>query len=172
MNQVATLEPTRIELDASKREFQEFSLVRLLKTCFGEGSGEKACVLIDLPNPKDVKDFAFLGDEKLSIQNYGYEVFYKGFRNGALKEMNWTGGDFFAYAETGGSNLDMADECYDPNGCQLSLDQDIYPNYDIILTVSTFSATAPLTAKCKQFGFGTLHGLNQIILGFRLGCGL
>ena len=37
--------------------------------------------------------------------------------------------------------------------------------YDIILTVSTFSATAPLTAKCKEFGFrgATLHGLNQII---------
>ena len=48
----------------------------------------------------------------------------------------------------------------------LSLDKDIYPNYDIILTVSTFSATAPLTAKCKEFGFrgATLHGLNQIIL--------
>jgi leucyl aminopeptidase (aminopeptidase T) len=46
------------------------------------------------------------------------------------------------------------------------LDRDIYSYYDIILTVSTFSATAPLTAKCKEFGFrgATLHGLNQIIL--------
>ena len=36
----------------------------------------------------------------------------------------------------------------------------------MILAVSTYSATAPLTAKCKQFGFrgATLHGLNQIIL--------
>ena len=61
----------------------------------------------------------------------------------------------------------MEDECYDPDGTLLSLDKDIYPNYDIILTVSTFSATAPLTAKCKEFGFrgATLHGLNQIILG-------
>ena len=49
---------------------------------------------------------------------------------------------------------------------QLSLDKDIYTQYDIILVVSTFSATAPLTAKCKEFGFrgATLHGLNQIIL--------
>jgi hypothetical protein len=80
--------------------------------------------------------------------------------------MNWTGGEIFAYKESGGSNLDMEDICFDPAGNELSLDRDIYSNYDIILTVSTFSATAPLTAKCKEFGFrgATLHGLNQIIL--------
>ncbi len=163
----ATLEkPSKLELDASQRNFAPFSLTRLLKTCFGEGRGEKVCVLIDLPDPREVKDFAFLKDERLSIQNYGHEVFYKGFQSGALEEMNWTGGELFAYKETGGSNLDLADECYDPDGKQLSLDRDIYPSYDIILTVSTFSATAPLTAKCKEFGFrgATLHGLNQIIL--------
>jgi hypothetical protein len=80
--------------------------------------------------------------------------------------MNWTGGELYAYNETGGSNLDMEDACYDVEGKLLSLDRDIYTKYDIILTVSTFSATAPLTAKCKEFGFrgATLHGLNQIIL--------
>jgi hypothetical protein len=153
-------------LDANERTFQPFSLTRLLTTCFGRGSGEKACILIDLPNPADIEDFKFLGDETLSIQNYGHEVFYKGFKAGALEEMNWTGGEIYAYKETGGSNLDMEDECFDPDGNQLSLDRDIYSKYDIILTVSTFSATAPLTAKCKEFGFrgATLHGLNQIIL--------
>jgi len=153
-------------LDANERTFEPFSLTRLLTTCFGRGNGEKVCVLIDLPNPADIEDFKFLNDETLSIQNYGYEVFYKGFKTGALQEMNWTGGEIFAYRETGGSNLDMEDECYDPDGNLLSLDNDIYINYDIILTVSTFSATAPLTAKCKEFGFrgATLHGLNQIIL--------
>jgi hypothetical protein len=160
------LQSPPIELDASKRSFPEFNLVRLLRTCFGDGQGEKACILIDLPDPREVEDFRFLSDETLSIQNYGHEVFYKGFQNGALEEMNWVGGDMFAYAETGGSNLDMADECYDVEGRTLSLDAEVYPNYDIILTVSTFSATAPLTAKCKEFGFrgATLHGLNQIIL--------
>ena len=93
-------------------------------------------------------------------------MFYKGFKSGALEAMNWTGGEIFAYQETGGSNLDMEDACYDPQGQLLSLDRDIYTKYDIILVVSTFSATAPLTAKCKEFGFrgATLHGLNQIIL--------
>ena len=153
-------------LDAAARNFSPFSLTRLLTTCFGVGNGERACILIDLPNPHDIQDFKFLEDETLSIQNYGHEVFYKGFKDGALKVMNWTGGEIFAYQETGGSNLDMEDLCCDPSGKELSLDRDIYPNYDIILTVSTFSATAPLTAKCKEFGFrgATLHGLNQIIL--------
>jgi hypothetical protein len=153
-------------LDANQRTFAEFNLCRLLTTCFGRGNGEKVCILIDLPNPSDIKDFKFLEDETLSIQNYGHEIFYKGFKEGGLEDMNWTGGDIFAYKETGGSNLDIDDECYDPDGTLLSLDKNIYPNYDIILTVSTFSATAPLTAKCKEFGFrgATLHGLNQIIL--------
>lgn len=152
--------------DASKRSFEPFSLTRLLKTSFGGGNGERVCVLIDLPNPADIKNFAFLKDESLSIQNYGYEVFYKGFQSGALDVMNWRGGELFAYKETGGSNLDMEDICFDPEGHELSLDHDIYSKYDIILVVSTFSATAPLTAKCKEFGFrgATLHGLNQIIL--------
>ncbi len=153
-------------LDHSERTFPPFSLTRLMRTCFGQGQGERLCILIDLPDPAQVKDFAFLQDDAFPIQKYGYEVFHQGFRDGALEDLNFTGGDFFAYRETGGSNLDMDDEIYDPEGNQLSLDKDIYPNYGIILTVSTFSATAPLTAKAKEFGFrgATLHGLNQIIL--------
>ena len=48
----------------------------------------------------------------------------------------------------------------------LSLDKDIYPNYDIILATTDYSLTAPLTAKAKEYGFrgATLHGLNDIIL--------
>ncbi|MDP0501638.1 MAG: hypothetical protein Q7P63_16215 [Verrucomicrobiota bacterium JB022] len=155
-----------MELDPNRINFPPFSLRRLMETCFGRGQGERLCILIDLPDPQEVKDFAFLDNPRLSIQNYGYEVFYKGFQNGGLKEMNYTGGELYAYRETGGSNLDLEDEAYDTQGKKLSLDRDIYPHYDVILTVSTFSATAPLTAKCKQFGFrgATLHGLNQIIV--------
>src|SRR5699024_9650505 len=96
----------------------------------------------------------------------GYSVFYQGFQKGGLEEMNYRGGELYAYRETGGSNLDMEDACFAPDGRQLSLDRDIYPNYDLILVVSTFSATAPLTAKAKTFGFrgATLHGLNQVIV--------
>ena len=155
-----------LELDASKREFAPFSLKRLLENSFGPGQGEKVCVLIDLPNPQNIKEFKFLGDPTLSIQNYGYKVFYQGLQNGGLEEMNYTGGDIYAYKEAGGSNVDFDDPCYDPQGNKLSLEKDIYPNYDLIFAVTTFSATAPLTAQAKKFGFrgATLHGLNQIIL--------
>jgi len=107
-----------------------------------------------------------LKDESLSIQNYGYEVFYRGFQDGALEALNYTGGEIFAYRESGGSNLDFDDECYDPDGNKLSLEQDIYPKYDLVLGVTTYSATAPLTAMAKKYGFrgATLHGLNQIIV--------
>ena len=69
-----------MNFDASLRTFDPFSLTRLLTKSFGTGTGERVCVLIDLPNPEDIKDYAFLNDETLSIQNYGYEVFYKGFQ--------------------------------------------------------------------------------------------
>ncbi len=153
-------------LDATEREFAPFSLPRLITTCFGDVTDNTVCILIDLPNPQDIKDFQFLKDESLSIQNYGYEVFYKGLKEGVADELGLKGGEIYAYRETGGSNLDLDDECYDPEGTELSLDKDIYPNYDLILTVSTYSATAPLTAKCKEFGFrgATLHGLNQVIV--------
>jgi leucyl aminopeptidase (aminopeptidase T) len=46
------------------------------------------------------------------------------------------------------------------------LEREIYPRYNIILCVSTYSATAPLTAFARKYGFrgATLHGLNDIIL--------
>ncbi|MCC5834276.1 MAG: hypothetical protein JJU20_06035 [Opitutales bacterium] len=155
-----------MQLNPAERTFPPFSLKRLMETCFGPGSEERLCVLIDLPDPAEIKDFAFLDNPRLSIQNYGYKVFYQAFKNGGLEEMNYKGGEIFAYRETGGSNLDMEDECYDVNGKLLSLDKDIYSQYQLILVVSTFSATAPLTAKAKEFGFrgATLHGLNQIIV--------
>jgi leucyl aminopeptidase (aminopeptidase T) len=53
-----------------------------------------------------------------------------------------------------------------PDGKEVSLSKDVYPNYGLILCISTFSATAPLTAFAKKYGFrgATLHGLNEIIL--------
>ncbi len=147
--------------------FPPFSLSRLLRTVFAPDGGETTCILIDLESPENVRDFGFLKSPQLSIQRHAYEVFYKGLRDGVADKLGLKGGDFFAYKITGGSNLDLPDEVYDTAGNQLSLERDIYTSYDIILCVSTYSATAPLTAFAKQFGFrgATLHGLNEIILG-------
>jgi aminopeptidase len=146
--------------------FPEFSLTRLLTTVFAPKGGERVAVLIDLPRPEGVKDFAFLNDPAFSVQRYAYEVFYQGLRNGGLAALGMAKVDFFAYQVTGGSNLDMPDAAFDPSGKQVSLEKDVYPNYELILCVSTYSATAPLTAFAKKYGFrgATLHGLNQVIL--------
>ncbi len=149
-----------------EKQFPPFDLKRLMTTVFEPVEGKRLCILIDLEDPKRIKDFAFLKDPACSIQRHGHESFYQAFQNGALAELGMTGGEMFAYLATGGSNLDLPDEAFDANGNAISLAQDVYPKYDIILCISTFSATAPLTACAKQFGFrgATLHGLNEIIL--------
>ena len=148
------------------KEFPPFDLVRLLQTVFEPQKGEKTCVLIDLDDPSQVKDFAFLKNPSLTVQKYAHDIFYQGINNGASKTLGLTGGDLYAYTKTGGSNLDMDDLAIDTKGNRLSLEKDIYPKYDIILCISTYSATAPLTASAKKHGFrgATLHGLNEIIL--------
>jgi aminopeptidase len=148
------------------KSFPPFSLARLLRTVFQPEAGEKVAILIDLDDPHEVRDFGFLKNPDLTIQKHAYEVFYQGLRNGVLKDLNLTGGDFFAYKITGGSNLDLPDLAVTPDGKEVSLEKDVYPNYKLILCISTYSATAPLTAFAKQYGFrgATLHGVNQTIL--------
>ena len=162
---VATLE-REIILNPEKRIFPEFSLERLLGTVFEPTKGAKVCVLIDLEDLSLMKGYGFLNAAGHEIQKKAYEEFYLGLKDGGLHALGMTGGEMFAFPMTYGSNLDLRDECYDAAGKELSLDRDIYTNYDIILCVSTYSATAPLTAKCKEFGFrgATLHGVNDVIL--------
>lgn len=150
------------------REFPPFSAVRLLDQVFEPTEGCRVCILTDFDEPqKWMKDFAFLSDERFAVQRKGYENFYQTLHEGGMQELGMTGGEMFAYHCTHGSNLDMRDEVFDDKGNQLSLDKDIYPNYDIILCITDWSATAPLTAKCKEFGFrgATMHGMNDVILG-------
>ena len=147
-------------------KFPPFSLTRLLRTVFEPVEGKRVCILIDLPDPGLVKNFAFLKDPALTIQRHAHDVFYQGLKDGAAEELKLSGGELFAYRITGGSNLDLPDEAFAPDGRQVSFAKDIFPKFDLILCISTFSATAPLTAFAKQFGFrgATLHGLNDIIL--------
>merc|ERR1711990_51265 len=149
-----------------KTKFPDFSLSRLLLNTFKPKENERICILIDLPDISLVKDWAFLNNGNFSIQRHAYDSFYKALHENVMGELKLTGGDFFAYKETGGSNLDLPDLAIAPDGSELSLENDVYPNYDIILCISTYSATAPLTAFAKQFGFrgATLHGVNDIIL--------
>jgi aminopeptidase len=148
------------------RQFPPFSLTRLLRTVFAPKPGERVAILIDLPDPRGAKDFAFLQDKTLTIQRYAYDVFYQGLKKAGLAELGLKGGDLFAYQVTGGSNLDLPATAFAPSGREFNLEGEIYPNYNIILCISTYSATAPLTAFARKYGFrgATLHGLNEIIL--------
>ena len=153
--------------DPSKRKFDDFSLSRLLGTVFEPTEGCKICILTDFDDPAVMmKDHAYLKEEGFPVQKNAYKHFYQSLKDSVMDELGMSGGDMYAYNCTNGSNLDMKDPCWDVNGNELSLDRDIYPNYDIILCVTDWSATAPLTEKCKKFGFrgATLHGVNDVIL--------
>jgi aminopeptidase len=148
------------------RTYPPFSLHNLIEGTFKPKPGQKICILIDLDDPREIAGFKFLENPDLSIQRNAYEHFYAGLKNGVLAELQLEGGDLLAYKITGGSNLDLPDLAIDPSGKEHSLGRDVYPVFDIILCISTYSATAPLTAFAKKYGFrgATLHGLNQVIL--------
>ncbi len=156
-----------ILLNPERREFPNFDLKRLLETVFKPTQDCKVCVLVDFDDPRElIKDLAFLEQDGFEVQKNAHQYFYQGLKDGVMAELGMTGGEMFAYKCSKGSNLDLEDELYDVAGTKLSLDGDLYPNYDIILCISTFSATAPLTAKCKEYGFrgATMHGMNDVIL--------
>lgn len=158
--------PLPVQTAANERAFPEFDLVRLLSCVFEPTQGCRICILIDLPDLAEAKGCAFLTNPKRPIQQRAHEHFYLGLKDGGLTALGASGGEMFAYQQTGGSNLDLPDRCVDMSGRELSLERDVYPNYDIILCISTFSATAPLTEFAKRFGFrgATLHGVNDVIL--------
>jgi hypothetical protein len=159
----ATIEQSPVD---RSRQFPPFSLSRLLRTVFDPQKGERVCILIDLEDPREVEGFRFLQNPDLSIQRHAHDVFYQGLRNGVMYELGLTGGEMFAYEITGGSNLDLPAKGYATDGREVDLAEDVYKKYSLVLCISTYSATAPLTAFAKQYGFrgATMHGMNQVIL--------
>lgn len=149
-----------------ERTFPAFDLTKLLSTVFDPIDGCKVCILIDLDDPAKVANFAFLNEEGYPVQKKAYEVFYKGLHEGGMAELGLTGGELFAYKTTGGSNLDLPETAIAVDGSEVNLAESVYTPYDLILCISDYSATAPLTAHAKKYGFrgSTMHGLNDIIV--------
>ena len=148
-------------------EFSEFNLINLLTTCFGFPSDNlRIAILIDLPELDMMKDHSFLGHENFSVQSYAVDQFLNPLKGEVGNEYNVKNVDMYAFKTTYGSNLDPEDDAMDVQGNLLSLESDVYPNYDLILAITDYSLTAPLTAKAKEYNFrgATLHGLNQTIL--------
>jgi aminopeptidase len=155
-----------IQEKAARRTFPPFDLANLLRSTFAPRAGQRICILIDLPDPKRMRDFAFLSETDLPIQRNAVKFFHEPLHARVMKELGLEGGGIYAYKITGGSNLDLPDEAVCPDGTVISLANDVYPRHDIILCISTYSATAPLTAFAKQYKFrgATLHGVNPTIL--------
>ena len=149
-------------------DFPEFSLERLLATCFGSSESEnlEVCILIDLPDLSLMTGHKFLDEIGFSVQKCAHDVFLKSLKEGVSEKLGFVGNDFFAFKSTGGSNLDPANELTNFDGDALTFTEDICPKYDLILAITDFSLTAPLTAMAKEYGFrgATLHGVNEIIL--------
>jgi len=147
-------------------EFQKFSLERLLVTCFGAPASPKSyCVLIDLESASDVVGLSFLQNERCSVQQTAYNLFYEPLNSTLKDSLLVERCDFLSFNQTGGSNLDPDDQLIDMDGNELSFKRDL-SRYDIILALTDYSLTAPLTALAKKQNFrgATLHGLNEIIL--------
>lgn len=148
------------------QKFPSFDLKRLLMTCFAPRKGEKLCILIDLENPSDIKNFAFLNNPGHEVQKKAYHIFYQGFHSGLLKELGLSVCDMYAYKTTGGSNLELPETAMSPEGKIVNLRSGIYAKYDLIFCITDYSATAPMTATAKEYGFrgATMHGMNDLIL--------
>ena len=148
-----------------RMSFPEFNLVNLLNTVFHPKSGERIAVFIDLPNPRDVVQLKFLENTKLATQHIGYYAFYQKLLS-HRKELPFSKVDFYAFAPTGGSNLELPPTVVTPEGKELNLIDEVLSSLDIALYLSTYSATAPLTSLAKKMGFrgATMHGCNETIL--------
>jgi len=141
-----------------------FDIVRLLRTVFHPQPGERVGVFIDLPEPQAVVNWKFL-QNPTPTHRIAYEVFYKGLLE-RKSELQLASVEFFAYEPTGGSNLDLPATVVSAEGKTQRLIEDTLSRLNIVLYLSTFSATAPLTALAKRMGFrgATMHGCNDIIL--------
>jgi aminopeptidase len=142
-----------------------FDLVKLMRTVFHPQPGERVAVFVDLPDPKTAKGWAFLQNPQLKVQRIAYEVFYRGLLE-RHADLPFAGVEFYAYEPTGGSNLDLAPSVVTPEGQSLRLVEDVLSHLNIVLYLSTYSATAPITALAKKMGFrgATMHGCNETIL--------
>ncbi len=146
-------------------EIHEFDLIRLMKTVFDPKPGESVGVFIDLEPPQQVAGAKFLERSELPTQRIAHEVFYRGLIE-RRNELKLGGIEFYAYAPTGGSNLDLPETVMSLEGKTVRLEQDVLNHLNIVLYLSTYSATAPLTAIAKRMGFhgATMHGCNETIL--------
>ncbi|MFY8269555.1 MAG: hypothetical protein ACOVLK_09165, partial [Terrimicrobiaceae bacterium] len=82
---------------AASRVFPAFRLANLLQSTFAPRAGQKIGILIDLPDPSEIKDFAFLKNPDLTIQRNAVNFFLEPLKESVLEELGLGGGGIFAY---------------------------------------------------------------------------
>jgi len=144
--------------------FQDFDLVRLLKTVFVLDGPARFAVFTDLDDVSKFRGLAYLDEPGREPQKHAYRTLVKGIEANRTA-LNASGVDFYAYEETGGSNLDLPGTVVTPEGEDVAL-RDALSGKDIVLYMGTWSATAPITKLAKEMGFrgATMHGTNDRIL--------
>ncbi|MHC4937623.1 MAG: M29 family metallopeptidase [Planctomycetota bacterium] len=144
--------------------FPEFDLVRLLKTVFELDEPERFAVFTDLDDVSRFKGLAYLDEPGYESQKHAFKTLVRGIEEN-LEALNATGVDFYGYTETGGSNLDLPDTVFTPEGEEIGL-RDALRGHGIVLYMGKWSATAPITKLAKEMGFrgATMHGTNDRIL--------
>jgi hypothetical protein len=158
----ATATEELVEIDGMR--FPPFDLDRLLTTVFELKGGERFAVFTDLADPSKVKDLDFLEETAADTpQHHAYHTLFKGIEaSGVISPSSLA---FFAYAEVGGSNLELPKTVFATDGTEHELES-ILGALDIVLYMGTWSATAPITALAKKIGFrgATMHGTNDKVL--------
>jgi len=145
-------------------DFPPFDLVRLLTTVFRLEGGESFGVFTDLPDARLVDGLAYRKRPGFVPQKHAYGTIHRGIVDRAA-ELGGADAAFYAYEETGGSNLDLPGTVRTPEGETLDL-RAALERHEIALFMGRWSATAPLTALAKEMGFrgATMHGTNDRVL--------
>jgi len=144
--------------------FEPFDLVRLLRTVFDLDDEVSFGVFVDLADPRQVKDLAYLDRPAHAAQHHAYDTLFKGIEANreALRAKDVA---FYAYEEVGSSNLDLPETVFTVPGEELSL-REALGRHGIVLFMGRWSATAPVTALAKEMGLrgATMHGANDRVL--------
>ncbi len=147
-----------------------FNLAHFLQTVFAPRPDEKVCLLIDLDKPADLVDLAFLRKAGSPTQKHAHDIFYRGLDMSMRQLLNLDSCDLYAYETTHGHNLELPSMVTSLNGTRFDIQRVIYPQYDIVLCFSPYSALAPLTIAAQKFGFrgAMLQGFNEFMLNTSL----
>jgi len=156
--------PAAIVAENERFTFPAFDLARLFRTTFTPTPGESVGVFVDLPDPRDVIGLRYLEKPCYEARRHAWRTIFQGLAE-RRKELELKALAFYAYEETGGSNLDFPETCTTPDGEVLTI-EDAYRRHSIVIFMGRYSATAPATALAKKVGNrgATMHGANDKVI--------